>query len=188
MLPRSNIVVLFLTFSVFSEPVMKPFLTLCLACLIMFPAQAARRVGEAQVRAGANGVPCFTISLREEQRGGRPDFASVTVTAIQEKNAMWRMVMPRERTFPVAHSMCIPYAGRVPALPQAPALPLESGKVYTVRIDARPGKSVAMPLRYAARFCLTGQPNGGTLVHHIGVDDRLGRVCTAALPGPGQGR
>lgn len=160
---------------------MKPLLTLCLACLTVLPAQAARRVGEAEVRAGANGVPCFTISQREEGRGGAPDFASISVTASQERVSMWRMAMPRARTFPVAWSMCIPYAGRVLALPQTPALPLESGKVYTVRIDARPGKGGAMPLRYQARFCLSRQPDGGTVVRHIGANDRAGHFLYGCL-------
>jgi hypothetical protein len=160
---------------------MKPLLTLCLACLIVLPAQAARRVGEAEVRAGANGVPCFTISQREEARGGAPDFGSISVTASQERLPVWRMTMPRERTFPVAYSMCIPYAGRVPALPQAPALPLESGKVYTVQIDARPGKGAAMPLRYQARFCLARRPDGGTVVRHIGANDQPGRFMYGCL-------
>ncbi|MDB5745219.1 MAG: hypothetical protein JWP72_67 [Massilia sp.] len=163
---------------------MKHLLTLCLACLIVPPAQAARRVGEAEVRAGANGVPCFTISQREEERGGTPNFQSVTVTGGAGKPAMWRMDMPRERTFPVAYSMCIPYAGRVPALPQAPALPLESGKVYTVEIDTRPGKGGAMPLRYQARFCLARGPGGGTVVRHIGVNDRAGRFLYGCLASP----
>ena len=185
MLPRGNIVVLFLTSSAFSEPAMKHLLTLCLACLIVFPAQAARRVGEAEVRAGANGVPCFTISLREEERGGTPNFQSVTVTDSVGKPAMWRMAMPRERTFPVAHSMCIPYAGRVPALPQAPALPLENGKVYTVQIDVRPGKGGTMPLHYQARFCLARRPAGGTVVQHIGANDRAGRFMYGCLAPPG---
>lgn len=163
---------------------MKPLLTLCLACLIVLPAQAARRVGEAEVRAGANGVPCFTISQREEERGGTPDFGSISVTASQDKLPMWRMAMPRERTFPVAWSMCIPYAGRVPALPQAPALPLESGKVYTVQIDARPGRGGAMPLRYQARFCLARKPDGATVVRHIGATDQAGRFLYGCLASP----
>lgn len=163
---------------------MKPLLTLCLACLAVLPAQAARRVGEAEVRAGANGVPCFTISQREEARGGTPDFEAITVTGSAGRLAMWRMTMPGERTFPVAHSMCIPYAGRVPALPQAPALPLASGEVYTVRIDARPGRNGAMPLRYQARFCLAQRPGGRTAVHNIGASDRAGRFMYGCLASP----
>jgi hypothetical protein len=134
-------------------------LTLILLLLLAPPAQAARRIGEAQVRAGANGVPCFTISEREEERGGVPDFQSITVSEAGGK-LMWRMAMPRERTFPVLNSMCIPYGGRVQALPQTPAAALAPGKAYLVQIEARPGRKVSTPLRYQARFCLVKKPGG----------------------------
>jgi hypothetical protein len=130
----------------------KRTLTLLLASLLLLPAHAARRVGEAQVRADANGQPCFTISDREERRSGRPDFQAVTVT--EGQRVLWHMAMPRERTFQMSAGMCIPYGGRVPALPQAPATPLENGIVYSVRIETRPGRSAATPPRYGARFCL----------------------------------
>lgn len=132
---------------------MKLLPTLLLTVLLAPPAQAARRIGEAEVRTGANGVPCFTISEREEQRGGAPDFQAVTVSDSSGK-PMWKMTMPRARTFPVTHSMCIPYAGRVQALPQTPAAVLEAGKVYQVLIKTCKARNAGSPLRYLARFCL----------------------------------
>jgi hypothetical protein len=132
---------------------MKRTLILCVTGLLLFPAQAARRVGEAEVREGANGLPCFTISEREEQRSGTPDFQAITVT--EGERVVWQMAMPRKRTFPVSSSMCIPYGGRIPALPQTPARALETGKLYTVQVEARPGKNAAMPLCYRAQFRVT---------------------------------
>ena len=159
---------------------MKHLPTLCLACLIMLPAHGARRVGEAEVRAGANGVPCFTIAQREEERGGAPDFASITVTASQGKLPLWRMALPPQRTFPVAFSMCVPYGGRIPALPQTPAAALNAGEPYTVVIDTRPGKNGARPLRYQARFCLL-RKSSGSVIHRIGPGDRAGRFMYGCL-------
>lgn len=150
---------------------MKRFLTLCLASLLTLHAQAAQRIGEAQVRSGKNELPCFTIAEREEQRGASPDFQAVTVTA--GARVLWRMAMPRERTFPLASSMCIPYGGRVQALPQTPAAPLERGIVYNVELEPRPGKNATAPA-YKARFCLTRRADGGTSVRHIGADQRKG--------------
>jgi hypothetical protein len=158
---------------------MKLFLTLCLAGLLTLHAQAAPRVGEAQVRSGKNELPCFTIAEREEQRGGSPDFQAVTVTA--GERVLWRMAMPRERTFPLASSMCIPYGGRVQALPQTPAAPLEKGVVYAVQLDTRPGKSAAAPLRYVARFCLAPRPDRKSAVHQISPDERQGRNLYGCL-------
>lgn len=162
---------------------MKRTLTLCLAGLLLFPAQAERRVGEAQVRTDANGRPCFTISEREERLSGTPEFQAITVT--EDERVLWRMVMPRGRSFPVSFSMCIPYGGRVPALPQTPAAPLDEGKVYTVRIDTGPGKNATTPFRYSARFCPTRGHDGGTAVHNIGAADRKGRDRYGCLGTPG---
>jgi hypothetical protein len=91
------------------------------------------------------------------------------------------MAMPAERTFPVTFSMCIPYGGRVQALPQTPAAKLEPGRVYRVRIEAR-GSHGAVANAYEARFCLARQPDGSVLVHHIWPDDREGRRLFGCLP------
>ena len=153
---------------------MKLLLTLFLASLLTLPASAARRIGEAQVRTGKNDLPCFTLAEREEKRSGSPDFQSVTVR--EGERIVWRMTMPPERTFPLASSMCIPYGGRVQALPQTPAAALTSGVVYTVQLETRPGESATTPLRYAARFCLLRQAEGKTAVHPVGANEGSGRA------------
>jgi hypothetical protein len=160
---------------------MKLLPTLCLASLLTLPAEAeaARRLGEAQVRSGKNNLPCFTIAEREERRSDNPDFQAVTVSA--GERIMWRMTMPRERTFPLAFSMCIPYGGRVTALPQTPAALLEKGVVYTVQLDTRAGRNAAAPLRYLARFCLPRRRDGAPAVHQIDDDDRQGRDLYGCL-------
>jgi len=134
--------------------IMKPFLTLLLLVLLAPRAQAAQRIGKAEVREGANGVPCFTISEQEEKRSGTPDFQAINVSDSHGK-PMWQMAMPRERTFPVSHGMCIPYAGRVQALPQTPAAVLQEGRVYQVVIETRKANNAGAPRRYVARFCFT---------------------------------
>lgn len=146
-------------------------------------ASAAARIGEAEVREAPNGGPCFTITAREERRGGMPNFDTVTVSDAQaRRNVLWKMSMPRDRTFAVSFSMCIPYAGRVQALPQTPAAKLQPGRVYHVRIDARPTKGAANPASYEARFCLARQRDGGVIVHHIGAEDHEGRRMYGCLP------
>jgi hypothetical protein len=158
---------------------MKTAVVVCsLALSASLPASGASpsRIGEAEVREGANSAPCFTISEREERRGGIPNFDAVTVSEPAGKGGvLWKMAMPASRTFPVSFSMCIPYAGRVQALPQTPAARLEPGRVYQVRIDARRTRGVNTPPVYEARFCLARQPDGSVLVHHIGHDDHEGR-------------
>lgn len=163
---------------------MKWLVTACCVLLALgasWRAQAAR-VGEAEVREGANGEPCFTISSREERRGGAPDFDAITVIDPQaRKPLLWRMAMPRERTFPVTFSMCIPYAGRVQALPHTPAAQLEPGRVYQVRIAPR-GARGNLAAVYEARFCLARQHDGSVIVHHIGRDDHEGKRLYGCVP------
>ncbi len=133
-----------------------PAIILFLALAVMDGAAAAPRIGELEVRQGNGGAPCFSISEAEEQRGGAPNFDAITVS--DGKAVLWTMVMPKQRTFPVTFRMCIPYAGRLPVLPQTPAAELQVGRAYDVYVATR--KPGAAPQGYRARFCLLRQGAG----------------------------
>ena len=151
-------------------------------CACALPATAWGRVGEADVREGPRGGPCFTISPREEKLG-TPDFQAVTVS--DEHRLMWKMSMPPGRSFPLTFAVCVPYGGRVAALPRSVAADLDAGKVYLLRIDARaPAGHTghAATVSYEARFCLARQRNGQTVVHQILDGDREGRHLYGCLP------
>jgi hypothetical protein len=152
--------------------------TLALAILVAWPLHAATRIGEAEVREGPRGGPCFTISPREE-RLGTPEFQSVTVS--DGRRQLWKMAMPAQQTFPLTFNMCVPYGGRVASLPRTEAVELEPGKVYYLHIAARPGKAKATPLAYQARFCLAVQRDGSAAVHQIGNGDREGQRLYGCL-------
>lgn len=143
------------------------------------PALGLARVGDAEVREGPRGGPCFTISSREE-RIGVPDFQAVTVS--DGRRLVWKMSMPPGHSFPLSFSMCVPYGGRVASLPRSEAAELESGRVYYLHIDARPAKGHATPPSYEARFCLARQRDGSTAVHQIWNGDREGRRLYGCLP------
>jgi hypothetical protein len=143
----------------------------------MQPAQA--RVGEAEVREGPRGGPCFTISPREE-RLGTPDFQGVSV--MEGRRPLWTMRMPAGRSFPLSFAMCVPYGGRVAALPRSASAALEAGRVYTLHIDVRPPRGRATPPSYEARFCLARQRDGKLLVHQIVSSDRESHRLYGCLP------
>ncbi|WP_296948675.1 hypothetical protein [uncultured Massilia sp.] len=155
---------------------MKIFLPL-LAAVIAVPACA--RTGEAEVREGPRGGPCFTITPREE-RLGTPDFQAITVSDGQR--LLWKMSMPKERTFPLVFGTCVPYGGRVAALPRTAAARLEAGRVYHLRIEARPGGQGKGAASYEARFCLARQRDGSATVHQIWTGDRPGTRMFGCLP------
>ena len=116
------------------------------------------RVGPIEVREGKGGVPCFTIPEAEEQRSGAPDFQSISVAEAGPgpRPVLWSMSMPKPRTFPITFRMCIPYAGRLPVLPQTPAAALLPGRPYDVIIEVRTPQLAGAPRSYRARFCMTG--------------------------------
>ena len=144
---------------------------------------AAAPVGELFVKEGKGGAPCFTISESEERRGGTPDFQAITVSEQGSKVALWKMAMPAHRTFPVTVRMCIPYAGRVPVLPQTPAAPLEAGKVYDVAINARGQRASKAPRDYRARFCLV-RADGALQVRNLPMNSSKQRAaCEKAAKG-----
>jgi hypothetical protein len=142
-------------------------------------AHAQARIGAAEVREGPRGGPCFTISRREE-REGTPDFHAVTVSDGQ--HMLWKMTMPPERTFSLRFSMCVPYGGQVASLPRTRAAVLESGKVYHLRIEARPGKVRGAAQAYEARFCLVKQRDGSALVQQVRDGERPGKRLFGCLP------
>jgi hypothetical protein len=152
---------------------------LCALALTLEPASAIARVGAAEVREGPRGGPCFTISPREE-RQGTPDFHAVTVSDGQR--LLWKMTMPADRTFPLSFSMCVPYGGQVASLPRTQADKLEAGKVYYLRIEARPGKAAGAAQAYEARFCLATQRDGSAAVHQIWDGERPGKRQYGCLP------
>ena len=148
-----------------------PGTLLALTAFAALKPSAAARSGEAAVREGPRGGPCFTIAAREE-RLGTPDFRALTVS--DGARLLWKMSVPAERSFPLNASMCVPYGGRVASLPRTQAAELETGRVYTLHIDARPPRGRGMPSAYEARFCLARRPGGGTLVRQIAAADREG--------------
>jgi hypothetical protein len=160
----------------FPHVVLPLFLLLAGAAASVASAAPSPRIGEAEVRERDQGLPCFTITEREEQRGA-PNFQAVAVYDISAKSRvrMWAMALPPDRTFPVLFSMCVPYGGRVQSLPQTASKPLQPGRMYEVFIDVRRDGKANRPLVYSARFCLAKRPDGGMALHP---------PASAARPGP----
>ncbi|MDB5959352.1 MAG: hypothetical protein JWP59_646 [Massilia sp.] len=179
------------------------FLRVCIRALVglslalgALPAQpAAVRTGEAEVRESNGGVPCFTIAEREERRTGAPSFQAIRVSAVPagRRATMWAMAMPPARTFPLMFSMCIPYAGRVPSLPQENAELLEAGKLYEVVIEVRPGDAPDgpkpdLPKSYVGRFCLARKADGSNAVKMLGAAARSAAACAPDAPPSARGK
>lgn len=151
--------------------------------LAVAPAAGAVRPGELEVRQGKDGMPCFTIPQAEEERSGAPDFRAISVVEAGPgaKTLMWSMEMPQARTFPVTFRMCIPYAGRLPVLPQTPARALQTGRPYDVTVAAAAPQQGG-PRLYRARFCLLRQGQDAPRVRHLGAGGPDGKARLACVP------
>ena len=151
-----------------------------LACAWLPATVAHARVGEAEVREGPRGGPCFTIAPHEE-RLGTPDFQGIVVW--EGAHPVWKMTMPKEHTFPLTYGMCVPYGGQVASLPRTVSGPLVPGRIYSLRIEARPGGGGRTAPFYEARFCLARQHDGSVAVHPIRYGDRDGQHVVRCPPG-----
>lgn len=118
----------------------------------------------AHVRAGKNGEPCFTVDAASEQQDGTAQFRGLTVVDTVTHAIMWQMALPSGRSFPLTYTVCIPYAGRVAALPQTPAAALADGHMYQVTLVVRNWNRPAAPHAYSATFCLVGPARAVTVV------------------------
>ena len=150
------------------------------ACAWLPATVAHARVGEAEVREGPRGGPCFTITPHEE-RLGTPDFQGIVVW--EGAHPVWKMTMPKERTFPLTYGMCVPYGGRVASLPRTVSGPLVPGRIYSLRIEARPGGGGRTAPFYEARFCLARRHDGSAVVHPIRYGEREGQHMVGCAPG-----
>lgn len=136
---------------------MKPVVFLLL--FLLLPALAVPgRGAQATVRVGADGNPCFTVDAATERSDGTGQFRALRVVDAVTRVTMWQMALPSGRSFALTHTICIPYAGRVAALPQTPAAALVAGRVYRVALVVHHWANVAAPLTYAADFCVAGRP------------------------------
>jgi hypothetical protein len=70
----------------------------------------------------------------------------------------------------------------VASLPRTASVPLAPGRVYSLRIEARPGGSGRSAAAYEARFCLARQPDGSAVVHQIWNGEREGPRLYGCLP------
>lgn len=111
----------------------------------------------ASVRVDSNGRPCFTVDAAAEQKDGTAQFRSITVTEAASGAVAWQMALPSGRSFALTHAVCIPYAGRVNALPQTPAVILVEGRVYRATLAVRNWERPRAPRAYTAQFCIAGK-------------------------------
>ncbi|MBE3023952.1 hypothetical protein [Janthinobacterium sp. GW458P] len=116
---------------------------------------ARSRMADADVTS-INGVPCFSISKKEERRNGQPFLGALSVSDVTVKptTGIWGVLMTDGKKIPLSSTNCIPY-GNIPAHADAASAPeLKTGRVYEVFLNGRPADPT---YGYVAKFCLVQQ-------------------------------
>jgi len=154
-------------------------------CLTYRDALATSRMAEARI-SSANGIPCFTISSKEERRNGVPLLGALTVYDVSSDPAeeAWSFTFPGTTTIPIHAKTCFPY-GHVPAGAEAiAAAKLKEGRMYSVFLNGRPDDPADSTYGYKGKFCIANLPTGGQQVVPITRDMPAWRseVCPSASP------
>ena len=137
-------------------------MSLCLTCRDAYPMS---RMAEAEISA-FKGIPCFTISKKEERRNGTPMLGALMVYDISIKPPVkvWSFILPGATTLPMHAKTCYLY-GQVPAGAESTAATmLKTGRMYSVFLNGRPDDPSDSTRGYKGKFCLIATANGGQQV------------------------
>lgn len=138
------------------------------------------RMAEAEISA-FKGIPCFTISKKEEKRNGIPMLGALIVSdvSIEPTEKVWSFIFPGTITIPMHANTCLLY-GRAPAGAETiPAKPLKKGKMYSVFLNARPDDPSDSTYGYKGKFCIAATANNSQQVIPIkkGTQAWIDNIC-----------
>lgn len=144
-------------------------LVLAILAALTTSACATSRMGEAEVRQ-VDGVPCFTITEKEEQRaGGAPRLSALSVydASASPTTEIWSFTSQLAKMPTLSSGACIPY-GQAPAGSETTkSIPLQVGKKYGVVLSTEREDPSDPTFGYDARFCLVAKPDGGVRVQQV---------------------
>ncbi|WP_308924284.1 hypothetical protein [Janthinobacterium sp. J1-1] len=156
-----------------------------LATLACSQAQAWSRMAYAEVSL-VNGLPCFSISKKEEKRNGIPQIGALNVSDLSVKPAIkiWSFILPGAESIPVRANSCIRYGTAPAGAETRTAPPLKTGRLYDVFLNGRPNDPADPTQGYVGKFCLTAKAGGGHELVVVTSDMREWRdeVCPGASP------
>ena len=138
---------------------------------------ARSRMADAEVTS-INGVPCFSISKKEERRNGQPFLGALSVSDVTVKptTEIWGFLMTGGKKITLSSANCILY-GNIPSGAEAsPAPELRTGKVYEVFLNGRPDDSSDSTRGYRGKFCLTTDAAGQQEIIAINSDMQAWRT------------
>lgn len=144
------------------------FILLMSLCL---HACATSRIADAEV-SSVDGVPCFTISQKEENRNGQPLLGALSISDLSVKPAtkVWSFVMSEGRKVPLSSKICLLYGDIPQGANGMPVPELQTGRVYSIFVNGRPDDPSDPTYGYRGKFCIVATSTGERNIIAIGSD------------------
>lgn len=129
--------------------------------LISHDALARSRMAKAEIHS-VKGLPCFTISEKEERRNGQPYLGALIVSDLTDKpvSEVWGFLMTGGKKVLLTSKSCLLYGNLPPGAYGLPAPALKTGHVYEVFLNGRPKDGSDPTYGYAGKFCVADSMNG----------------------------
>jgi len=142
--------------------------------LLMFlglHACATSRIADAEI-SSIDGVPCFTISQKEESRNGQPLLGALSISDLSEKPVVrvWSFYMTGGKKVPLSSKSCLRYGDLPQGANGMPAPELQTGWVYSVFLNGRPDDPSDPTYGYRGKFCIAVTSTDERKIIAIGSD------------------
>ena len=158
-----------------------------LAMLTTIDASAWSRIADAHVHS-VNGMPCFSITKKEEARNGTPMLGALIVSdlSVQPVKKVWSFSVPPDRPIPIHADSCIRYGDLPPTATGIKPKSLVPGHFYSAFLNGRPKDPSDPTYGYVAKFCLVQQVSAKLRLVVIQSDTQawMDDTCPAKNPVP----
>ena len=138
---------------------------------ISLEVSARSRIADAEV-SSVDGVPCFTISQKEESRNGQPLLGALSISDLSEKPVVgvWSFYMTGGKKVPLSSKSCLRYGDLPQGANGMPAPELQTGRVYSIFLNGRPNDPADPTYGYMGKFCIVATATGERKIIAIGSD------------------
>ena len=142
-----------------------------LATLTAIDASAWSRIADALIHS-VNGMPCFSITKKEEARNGLPFLGALMVSdmSVQPVKEVWGFSLPPDMPLPIRASTCIRYGNVPTGATGIRAGKLIPGHFYSVFLNGRPKDPSDPTYGYQGKFCVKATAADGQQVIPISSD------------------
>ena len=153
-----------------------------LATLTTIDASAWSRIADAHIHS-VNGMPCFSITKKEEARNGTPTLGALIVSdlSVQSVKKVWSFSVLPDWPIPIHADSCIRYGDLPPTAIGIKPKSLVPGHFYSVFLNGRPKDPSDPTYGYQGKFCVVATEAGAQKVIPIDSDMQEWRteICPA---------